>query len=610
MWLSGNLYHIGWNANYELWLNNPIQSIPIAHGLWDPHFGLSVSEAYSISAYYEYAVVLSYSGLYNWMTTVGFSSVFQIYNGVLLCELVAVCSLLLGKMHLLLNESLLQWFSKHSLSLFSAGIGSFLWPVRLGSVLIEASTLRANFHTGVLIGFTSLAWSGHLLHVAIPVSRSTNMNIAPPQVYSLTLDGGLKSDTASLYLSDIAHHHIAIGILFVWLGHLYSSLYKAFGHRYRSLWNWNLQTSYTLTLAVSLAIVGTITSVQAQHVYSLSPYFYLAYDYVTTVCLYVHHQTIAEFIMVASCAHFTIYLGRDHLDGTQGYIDRIIGHKHAILSHLSWVSLWLGFHTLGLYVHNDTLVAFGEPDKQILIEPTNAQYIQSLLGNNELSCLLTLGAGDTYAHHAIALGLHVTVLILLKGALTSRRSKLMPDKLSQQYGYACDGPGRGGTCDISAWDSFYLAIFWMLNTHAWINFYFHWKHLTIWTATVSQFDEGSLYLNAWFRDYLWFNSAPLIRGYDTFGSNDLSVWSWLFLGAHLCWATGFMFLISWRGYWQELIDIILYMHLKTPILYDLWYAGFYTPVALSIVQARFIGLVHFASGLILTYPPFVIGATT
>ena len=64
------------------------------------------------------------------------------------------------------------------------------------------------------------------------------------------------------------------------------------------------------------------------------------------------------------------------------------------------------------------------------------------------------------------------------------------------------GPG-----DLLAWDSFYLATFWMLNTGA-----------------------------------------------------------WAFLGAHLCWSTGFMFLISWRGYWQELIDIILYMHLKTPIL--------------------------------------------
>ena len=42
----------------------------------------------------------------------------------------------------------------------------------------------------------------------------------------------------------------------------------------------------------------------------------------------------------------------------------------------------------------------------------------------------------------------------------------MPDKIHFGYGFACDGPGRGGTCDISAWDSFYLATFWMLNTGA------------------------------------------------------------------------------------------------------------------------------------------------
>ena len=69
-------------------------------------------------------------------------------------------------------------------------------------------------------------------------------------------------------------------------------------------------------------------------------------------------------------------------------------------------------------------------------------------------------------------------VILLKGSLDGCGSKLMPDKIHFGYGFACDGPGRGGTCDISAWDSFYLATFWMLNTGAWITFYFHWKHLT------------------------------------------------------------------------------------------------------------------------------------
>merc|ERR1719220_1077334 len=72
--------------------------------------------------------------------------------------------------------------------------------------------------------------------------------------------------------------------------------------------------------------------------------------------------------------------------------------------------------------------------------------------------------------------------------------------------------GRGGTCDISAWDSFYLSTFWMLNTNAWVIFYFHWKFITL--STPFQFDESSTYLNGWFRDYLWFYSSSLIRGYD------------------------------------------------------------------------------------------------
>ena len=64
-------------------------------------------------------------------------------------------------------------------------------------------------------------------------------------------------------------------------------------------------------------------------------------------------------------------------------------------------------------------------------------------------------------------------------------------------------------------------------------------------------------LNGWFRDYLWFNLSSLIRGYDLFGSNDLGIWAWTFLLAHLCWAVSFMFLISWCGYWQELIDSVI-----------------------------------------------------
>ncbi|OVA18868.1 Photosystem I PsaA/PsaB [Macleaya cordata] len=183
-------------------------------------------------------------------------------------------------------------------------------------------------------------------------------------------------------------------------------------------------------------------------------------------------------------------------------------------------SLFLGFHTLGLYVHNDVMLAFGTPEKQILIEPIFAQWIQSAHGKtsygfdvllsstngpafnagrsiwlpgwlnaineNSHSLFLTIGPGDFLVHHAIALGLHTTTLILVKGALDARGSKLMPEKKDFGYSFPCDGPGRGGTCNISAWGAFDLAVLWMLNTIGWVTFYWHWKHITLWQGNVSQ----------------------------------------------------------------------------------------------------------------------------
>ena len=35
---------------------------------------------------------------------------------------------------------------------------------------------------------------------------------------------------------------------------------------------------------------------------------------------------------------------------------------------------------------------------------------------------------------------------------------LQAEKLDLGFRYACDGPGRGGTCQISPWDHIYLII--------------------------------------------------------------------------------------------------------------------------------------------------------
>ena len=86
--------------------------------------------------------------------------------------------------------------------------------------------------------------------------------------------------------------------------------------------------------------------------------------------------------MVVAFAHCSIFFERyyDPEVNKDNVLARMLQHKEAIISHLSWASLFLGFHTLGLYIHNDTCVAFGQPEKQILFEPVFAQFIQASSG--------------------------------------------------------------------------------------------------------------------------------------------------------------------------------------------------------------------------------------
>jgi photosystem I P700 chlorophyll a apoprotein A2 len=673
LWTAGNLFHVAWQGNFESWVLNPLKVRPIAHAIWDPHFGQAAYKAFLKTSS---PANLSLSGVYEWWYTIGLRTNNDLYQ----CSffLIVLSSLLLfaGWLHLQPSfKPSLDWF--------------------------KANEYRLNHHLSGLFGFSSLAWTGHLVHVAIPESRGTHvgwdnyLTVLPHpagltpffsgnwKVYAqepdtashifgssegagnaiLTFLGGFHPQTKSLWLTDMAHHHLAIAVLFIVAGHMYRTNW-VIGHQIKLILEAHrppagrlgighiglyetITNSLHFQLGLALACLGVATSLTAQHMYAIPPYAFLANNFPTQAALYTHHQYIAGFLMVGAFAHGAIFFVRDYdpavnsKNGELNVLARMLEHKEAIISHLSWVSLFLGFHTLGIYVHNDALVAFGQPEKQILVEPLFAEWIQAASGktlynfdlllasssstataaSSELwlpgwlnavndgknSLFLTIGPGDFLVHHAIALGLHTTTLILVKGALDARGSKLMPDKKDFGYSFPCDGPGRGGTCDISAWDAFYLATFWMLNTIGWLTFYWHWKHLALWQGNQIQFNESSTYLMGWFRDYLWLNSSPLINGYNPFGMNSLSVWAWMFLFGHLVWATGFMFLISWRGYWQELIETIVWAHERTPLANLVRWKD--KPVALSIVQARLVGLVHFAVGYILTYAAFVIAST-
>jgi len=228
MWVSGNLFHVGWNGNYELWINNPVVEIPIAHSIWDPHISTGSN-----------AVVLYYSGLYNWMYAVGFIHVYQLYYFVILTELLAVISITLGKIHFVSTEKLFHWLICQDLS-----YGSIAYYFDSSVTHFR----RLNFH---IIGSLSILWAGHFQLNSLSTT-------------SITFLGGFQSNTVSLYITDIAHHHLGVGVLFVWSAHLYSSF--------------SSKPSKPQVPSLSLALAGCciITSVVGQQIYSLTPYLYLS----------------------------------------------------------------------------------------------------------------------------------------------------------------------------------------------------------------------------------------------------------------------------------------------------------------------------------------------
>ena len=497
LWTAGNLFHVAWQGNFEQWVSNPLKVKPIAHSIWDPHFGESALKAFSKGN--SYPVNLAFSGVYQWWYTIGFRTNQELYRGSVGLLILSCVLLFAGWIHLQPKfRPSLSWFKNNE--------------------------SRLNHHLSGLLGVSSLAWTGHLVHVAIPVSRGIhvgwdNFLTTPPHpagltpfftgnwtVYAenpdsashiygtnegagtaiLTFLGGFHPQTQALWLTDIAHHQLAISVVFIIAGHMYRTNF-GIGHNMKEILDAHrppggrlgaghvglfetITNSLHMQLGLALAALGVATSLTAQHMYALTPYAYLSKSFTTEAALYTHHQYIAGFLMVGAFAHGAIFFVRDYDPelNKNNVLARMLEHKEAIISHLSWASLFLGFHTLGLYIHNDTVVAFGQPEKQILFEPVFAEYIQAASGkaiyqfnvllssptnpatiagnqvwlpgwleainNNKNDLFLKIGPGDFLVHHAIALGLHVTALILVKGALDARGSKLMPDK--KDFGYS------------------------------------------------------------------------------------------------------------------------------------------------------------------------------
>jgi len=650
LWLSGMHFHGAYFSNYTAWLLNPLQIKPSAQSVY-PIVGQEILNA---------DVGGNFQGI---QITSGF---FQIWRAEGVTTQGQLYAISLGALAMSALMLFAGWFHYHKAA------PKLDWFQNVESML--------NHHLSGLLGLGSLSWAGHEIHIGNPINKLLDSGMDPKDLplphellinreflatlypsfneglvpfftgnwskYSdiLTFKGGLNPTTASLWLTDCAHHHLAIAVLFIIAGHMYRTNF-GIGHSLKEILEAHrgpftgnghkglyevLTTSWHAQLAINLATLGSLTIVIAHHMYAMPPYPYIAIDYPTQLSLFTHHMWIGAFCIVGGAAHGAIFMVRDY-DAKMNYnnlLDRVIRHRDAIISHLNWVCIFLGTHSFGFYIHNDTMQALGRPqdmfsDKAISLQPIFAQWIQALhtaapsttspnalatasyifggdpviLGSKVALVPMTLGTADFMVHHIHAFTIHVTALILLKGVLYARNSRLIPDKSNLGFRFPCDGPGRGGTCQVSGWDHVFLGLFWMYNSISVVIFHFSWKMQSdIWGSVTPQgtishitggnFAQGALTINGWLRDFLWSQASQVIQSYGS----ALSAYGLIFLGAHFIWAFSLMFLFSGRGYWQELIESIVWAHNKLKV------APAIQPRALSITQGRAVGLAHYLLG--------------
>ena len=394
--------------------------------------------------------------------------------------------------------------------------------------------------------------------------------------------------------------------------------------------------SWHAQLSMNLAIAGSLSIAFANAIYAIPIYPYCASDYPTVLCLFYHHMWVGGKLIIGAGAHASIFIigdmhSQDYLNHlpvgiikrAYGHLQQVLNHRDVIIAHLIWVSIALGLHSFSLYIHNDTLQAFGRPedifhDNSIQLKPVFAGWVQSdlahagcvhillrivsfdikMLDKKVIRIAQELGTADFMVHHIHAFTIHIALLILSKGILYARNSRLVSDKLELGFRYPCDGPGRGGTCQISPFDHIYLTSFWMYNTLSVVLFHYFWKmesdvwgiynipNQKIMHISGGDFSVNSSTINGWLRNFLWSQAAQVIQSYGT----SISGYGFIFISAHFIWAFSLMFLYSGRGYWQELIESILWAHHKLKIMPHI------QPRALSISQGRAVGLIHYTLG--------------
>jgi photosystem I P700 chlorophyll a apoprotein A1 len=270
-------------SNYEAWLSDPTHIKPSAQVVW-PVVGQEILNGDVGGGFQGIQIT---SGFFQLWRASGITSELQLYTTAIGGLILAAAMFFAGWFHYHKASPKLEWFQN---------VESML-----------------NHHLAGLLGLGSLAWAGHQIHISLPVNKLLDAGVDPKEIplphelllnrsiisdlypsfakglapfftlnwseYSdfLTFKGGLNPVTGGLWLSDTAHHHLAIAVLFLVAGHMYRTNW-GIGHSIKEILEAHkgpftgeghvglyeiLTTSWHAQLAINLALFGSLSIIVA-----------------------------------------------------------------------------------------------------------------------------------------------------------------------------------------------------------------------------------------------------------------------------------------------------------------------------------------------------------
>ena len=530
-WLSRVCFRGAHLSNFVSWSSNPFETYPTGN-VATPGLGQSLSNLGDEGQH------LVYGAFFLWLS-VGVPGAAGLKSLALLCLSLSALGVFGAYLHMH-KVTQLRSFGLHR--------------VKVCSALSAAQ--------GVL------SWAGHLTHVCLP-QRSTPFAF---DVHEFTgpYDGAVSAEL-------IACHHVSTGLTTLAGLAASTSQTRRLGFH---LSTDSLCTSSLLSLAIALGSLGSL-SIAVSFTLPFAPcYLAVASALPTLWALFSHHFWLGILALAGAASHLALCFTRLG----SGSALALFSQRETLIGHLTWVHTFLGAHSVGALIHNDSMEALGRNDEAF--SDTALPVRPAILG--ALGGFCSLGSADCLVFHVDSFCLHTAVLILVKGVLVSRSSRLVSGKGVLGFAYPCDGPGRGGTCQISPWDHVFLGAFWAYNTGSVGPFHFLWYAQSVLWAQLDDWAVSASSINGWLASLLWTESAEVIQAYGT----PFCGYSLVFLAGHFVWALSLMFLFTGRGYWQELLESLVWAHVKLHLVPVL------QPRALSITTGRAVGLTHYLAGSI------------